>query len=311
MNGLRVLQPGLLTLIQDGGRLGQHRIGLTTGGPLDPFAFNWANRLCDNASDATALEISIGGLSLEAQVHTRVALCGGEMTLKINGHELERWHAHRVQPGDKIDVGYSKAGARAYLAVSGGFEITPQFGSTATVTREGIGGLNGSKLQQGDQLPCADRPAAQGYRLPQLYQPDYHRHWPLRVIVGYQQEAFSSLQLRRFFSSEYQVSDRADRMGYRLEGPSIAPSINGILSEGICLGAIQVPADGQPIVLLNDRQTIGGYPKLGSMFSLDTARLAQLLPGASVTFEEISQDYAHNHLHLARQYYHRVLAVPV
>ena len=301
MSGFKVIQPGLLTLIQDAGRYGHHRIGLTTGGPLDANAFKWANRLLGNPLDSSMLEVSIGGLVLEAEVNTYMVVTGAEMPLKINGQEQDRWHAHRVQPGDRIELGFSTQGARAYLAVSGGFQVADSFGSSATVTREGIGGLaNGNKLQQGDHLPCSEKTTSKAFRLPENHRPEYSDNISLRVITGYQQQVFSDADKRMFFSSEYQVTDRADRMGYRLAGPEVKPSINGILSEGICHGAIQIPADGQPIVLLNDRQTIGGYPKIGSMISLDTARISQLLPGAKVHFEEITIDDAHN-LHCLAQ----------
>ncbi|SEG16603.1 5-oxoprolinase subunit C family protein [Marinobacterium lutimaris] len=302
MSGLKVLQPGLMTLITDLGRFGHHRIGLTTGGPLDPFAFRWANRLLGNDDNATALEVSIGGLVIEAQVDTWVAFTGGEMPLKIGGEEVEGWTAHPVKAGQRIEAGFSKCGARGYLAVSGGFDIAPMFDSSATVQREKLGGLNGQKLQAGDLLPCAPAANAGGFTLPKQYRPDYASKAPLRVILGYQQDAFSEVQKQIFFTSTYKISDRADRMGYRMEGPAISPSINGILSEGICLGAIQVPADGQPIVLLNDRQTIGGYPKIGSLFSEDTARLAQMLPGTEVTFEPYTQAEAHNQLLLQKRF---------
>jgi biotin-dependent carboxylase-like uncharacterized protein len=311
MSGFRVLQPGLMTLITDRGRFGQHRIGLTTGGPLDPDAFDWANRLLGNDANATGLEISIGGLVLEAEVDSWIVLTGGELPLKINGTEMERWHAHPVRRGDRIEAGFSSAGARGYLAVSGGFQIEPMFGSTATVQREKLGGLNGAKLNSGDLLPCRPAADAGGWRLPVEHQPNYRDNRPLRVILGYQQWAFSEVQKQILFSSQYRVSDRADRMGYRLEGPAIAPSIDGILSEGICLGAIQVPADGQPIVLLNDRQTIGGYPKIGSLFSPDTARLAQMLPGSDISFEPFTQDEAHNQLLLRKRYQQQIRPIPV
>ena len=293
MSGFRVIQPGMLTLITDGGRYGCHRIGLTTGGPLDPTAFMWANRLCSNEINTTALELTVGGLVLEANTSTSIALTGAEMPLKINGEEVERWQTHPVKAGDRIEVGFSTAGARAYLAVAGGFDIAPQFGSTATVTREKLGGLNGNKLDAEDQLPCTNQ-SVPTLKLAEAERPNYQalNKQPLRVVLGYQREAFSDIKKRQFFSSDYTISSRADRMGYRLEGTPISPSINGILSEGICLGAIQVPADGQPIVLLNDRQTIGGYPKLGSVISIDTARLAQMMPGTAVQFEEISQEDA-------------------
>ena len=315
MSGFKVVQPGILSLIQDAGRFGQHHLGLTTGGPLDPFAFKWANRLCRNPLGATALEVSIGGLILEAQITTQICLTGASMPLKINGELRDSWRSQPILPGDKIELGYATAGCRAYLAVTGGFDIPLSFGSSATVSREAIGGLNGGKLKPGDLLPAANAShrgavsagnTSTGLVLAERYRPEYSKHAQLRVILGYQQHAFSRYQQRLFFGSDYRVSERCDRMGFRLEGPEIKPSISGILSEGICLGAIQVPADGQPIVLMNDRQTIGGYPKIGSVVSLDTAVLAQLLPGSSVSFKPISLEDAHNIHCLAASYFDRV-----
>ena len=300
LTGLRVRQPGLMTLIQDAGRFGQHHLGLTTGGPLDPDAFYWANRLCDNDAGATALEISFGGLVLEAEVDTRIALTGAELSLSINGQDCECWRSHAVRKGDLIELGYATEGCRAYLAVSGGFEIAPRFGSAATVVREGIGGLNGSKLAPGDFLPCQTDQDHRVWVMPPQHRPVQDRDVRLRVIPGYQIDHFDPVQQALFFSSEYRITERSDRMGYRLEGQAIRANINGILSEGICQGAIQVPADGQPIILLNDRQTIGGYPKLGSVFTPDLASLAQRTQGARVQFEPITIDDAHNQLWLGR-----------
>jgi allophanate hydrolase subunit 2 len=159
--------------------------------------------------------------------------------------------------------------------------------------------MTGGKLEPGDLLKCDSVSAAPCLRLAEADRPRYATHVQLRVVPGYQDHSFTRLQQRRFFSGIYTVTDRADRMGYRLQGPVIECALEGILSEGICHGAIQIPADGQPIVLLNDRQTIGGYPKIGSALSLDTAKLAQLMPGSTVGFEPISPYAAHNALHLA------------
>ncbi|GAA0703091.1 biotin-dependent carboxyltransferase family protein [Marinobacterium maritimum] len=307
---LRVRQPGLMTLIQDAGRFGQHHLGLTTGGPLDAEAFFWANRLCGNDAGAAALEVSFGGLVLEAEVATRIAVTGAEMKLSINGNECERWRSHAVAEGDLIELGYADAGCRAYLAVSGGFDIALQFDSASTVMREGIGGFDGGKLQPGDRLPCTVDRDRSGLLLPEACRPAYASDVQLRVIPGYQKDHFDPVQQALFFSSEYRTTERSDRMGYRLEGPAIRADIDGILSEGICQGAIQVPADGQPIILLNDRQTIGGYPKLGSVFTPDLARLAQLTQGARVHFEPITIDDAHNLLWLGRARRERIELMP-
>ena len=296
---MKVIQPGVMTLLQDGGRYGRHRIGLTTGGPLDREAFQWANRLCANDDNATAIEVSIGGLVLEVQTDTQVALAGADMVLKINKQAVSGWTTHAVKAGQRIELGYAQNGCRAYLAVAGGFSINPMFGSTATVVREKLGGLAGAALANGDVLPCSGGKNVPRMTLAMQHRPHYEKSITLRVIPGYQQRHFTPAQQALFFSSEYTISDQCDRMGYRLEGQAITAGISGMLSEGICYGAIQIPANGQPIVLLNDRQTIGGYPKMGSVLSLDIAKLTQLLPGGKVRFEAITMAEAHNALHLA------------
>ena len=303
MIGLTVIQPGIHSLLQDHGRYGHHSIGLTTGGPLDSQAFQWANRLCQNSPHCAAIEVTIGGLVLEANMDSSIALTGAAIPLTINKQPAALWQTHSVKAGDRIELGFAQTGSRGYLAVAGGFQASPSFGSQSTVPREGLGGLHqdGKPLHAGDQLPCTQltqRPPSQ--RLAESQRPslntDNSAH--CRVILGYQQQAFSAVQKQLFFSSAYKVTDSSDRMGYRLNGPAIKPSIDGILSEGICLGAIQVPADGQPIVLLADRQTIGGYPKIGSVLSLDLGKLGQVTPGGTVSFEAISIEQAHNALAL-------------
>jgi biotin-dependent carboxylase-like uncharacterized protein len=305
---LVVRQPGLLSLLQDSGRFGQHGIGLTTGGPLDLEAFALCQRLLGNAPGSTLIEASFGGLELEARVGTFLCVTGASMPLTINGREQALWTVHRIEAGDRISLGNAEAGCRSYLGVADGFDVPPQFGSTATVVREKLGGLRGEKLAPGDVLPCAAVSRRPLLQLPPAWRPQYRNQVTLRVIPGYQQAHFNRLQQRRFFSHRFTVSGNCDRMGYRLEGPAIRCDIEGILSEGICHGAIQIPADGQPIVLLNDRQTIGGYPKIGAALSLDTGALAQLQPGGGVYFAAISPHDAHNALHLAQA---RLRSIPL
>jgi biotin-dependent carboxylase-like uncharacterized protein len=302
---LEVTQPGVLALLQDSGRIGHHRIGLTTGGPLDRLAFDYCNRLLDNPPGATCIEVSFGGLELEAAVDTFICLTGADMPLTINGVTHPAWEVHPLSAGQTVALGYASRGCRAYLGVADGFQVNAEFGSAATVVREKLGGLNGDRLQPGDHLPCSETAARPLRYLPSQSQPRYYDRITVRVIPGYQEAAFNRLEQRRFFSQSFTVTDRCDRMGYRLEGPAIQCELDGILSEGICHGAIQIPADGQPIVLLNDRQTIGGYPKIGSALSLDTMRLAQLRPGGEVSFAPISVHEAHNILHLAHSFHQR------
>jgi biotin-dependent carboxylase-like uncharacterized protein len=299
VSALEVIQPGLMSLLQDQGRFGRADIGLTNGGPLDPLAARVANQLLQNSAAATLIEVSFGGLSLRAAIDTQIAVTGAELALTIDGAEQPMWTTLNLRAGEELTLGFSEQGCRSYLAVNGGFRIAPSFGSTATVVREGIGGLNGQRLAVGDILPIEASSAKERLWLPPRLRPRYHQRATVRVVPGYQQEHFPRLEQRRFFGSEYLVSQRCYRMGYRLEGPPVRCDIEGILSEGIAQGAIQVPADGQPIVLLNDRQTIGGYPKIGCALSLDCAALAQLRPGDSVRFTPISEHTAHNALHLA------------
>ncbi len=286
-------QPGLLSLLQDRGRYGAHGLGLTTGGPLDFHAFDWANRLLDNDANATCLEVGFGGLELEAEVATAFAITGANAPCRLDGEPIEQWRTYNLAPAARLEIGFATAGTRCYLAVAGGFTVAPSFGSTATVVREKIGGLSGDRLRAGDALPCASAPRERQQRLDEAERPAYGKTALLRVVPGYQQDAFDHVHRWRFYNTEYRVTDRGDRMGFRLEGESVHSDIVGMLSEGICHGAIQIPADGQPIVLLNDRQTIGGYPKIGAVIPADTARLAQLTPGSGVRFEAIGIEQAH------------------
>ena len=303
--GFLVKHPGVLTLIQDAGRFGAFNIGLTNGGPIDSHAFQWANRLCGNKLEASAIEISVGGLSLIAQVDCTIAVTGANMPLTINHQAKQLWRSLTIKAGDIIELGYASQGVRSYLAVAGGLTIPETFGSTATVCREGIGGLTGNKLNVGDILPCSNIIRKSNLVLSESQRPEYTKEIILHTIPSYQQKHFSSHQQRLFFSSEYLVSKSFDRMGYRLEGKKIQSDLNGILSEGICYGAVQIPADGQPIVLLNDRQTIGGYPKIGAVSSVDCAKLGQLNQGGKVHFEAISMEKAHNYYHLQFSHFNR------
>ena len=300
--GFLVKQAGVHTLLQDLGRFGRYSLGLTNGGPLDKTAFYWANRLVDNTTNSCALEVSVGGLSLIAQIDMVIAITGAPMPLTINGVEQSLWRSIQLYAGDEVTLSYSKAGLRSYLAVKGGFQTAKVFESRATVCREGIGGISGGPVKSNDVLPCLSSKIEHHVSLPSQHQPTYSKQVTLRTIPSYQQKHFSAISQRMFYSSEFCVSQHCDRMGYRLEGRAINADIDGIISEGICHGAVQIPSDGQPIVLLNDRQTIGGYPKIGSVVSLDTAKLAQLSQGAKVHFEPISMEKAHNiiHLHAAK-----------
>uniref|UniRef100_A0A486XN26 Allophanate hydrolase 2 subunit 2 n=1 Tax=Rheinheimera sp. BAL341 TaxID=1708203 RepID=A0A486XN26_9GAMM len=300
MSGFTVLAPGVLSILQDSGRFGKGGLGLTTGGPMDAPSAAWANRLMGNHSNATLIECSVGGLQLRAETHSFIAVTGAILPVSINGKAVEQWTVHQVQPGDLIELGMVSKGLRVYVAVAGGFSIAPEFGSTATVLREGIGGINGNKLQAGDILAAQTVIKLQRLGLPASYRPQFTQTLTLRLIEGYQASSFSATERQRFYLNSYQVTPQADRMGYKLKGAAIQCQQTQLLSEGICYGSVQIPPDGQPIVLLNDRQTLGGYPKIGSVLSLDCALLAQAGAGTEVYFTPISPHQAHNALCLAK-----------
>ncbi|MDQ2076012.1 biotin-dependent carboxyltransferase family protein [Marinimicrobium sp. ABcell2] len=285
-HGLGVIKPGILTLVQDLGRFGYQHLGLTTGGAADEQAHLWANRLLGNSAQSATLEICYGGLQLEAQVPTRIAITGADLQPTLNGQAIHTWQTHNLVAGDRLHFGHPKTGVRAYLAVQGGFTIEPSFGSVATVMREGIGGLDGKgrPLKSGDCVPCSATKPGPLMRVAPRYIPDYSQPLTIRVIEGHQSHQFHPEDRQRFYSASYRLSNHSDRMGARLEGPALKPRINGIVSEGINFGAIQVPPDGQAIILLKDRQTIGGYPKLGTAFARDLFLLAQRQPGALLRF---------------------------
>lgn len=289
---LEVLRPGFLALLQDYGRRGHREQGMAAGGPIDEHAFLWANRLLGNRFDAAQVESTLGRLQLRFTVPTQFALTGADMDARIDGERVAPWCTHAAAAGAILTLGTARSGLRAYIAVPGGFRVPQHHGSCATVIRERLGGLHrdGRPLGAGDVLPFEPGHPVPGRCVPAAYVPDYAAPLTLRVLPGYQYEEFPAEQRARLFAEEYVVSRDADRMGYRLSGPEIRWTGRGLVSEGISHGAIQVPPDGQPIVLLRDRQTIGGYPKLGCVASLDAARLAQCPPGFRLRFRPAALD---------------------
>lgn len=290
MTGFRVIKGGILSLVQDQGRYGYQHIGVTTGGPMDAMSANWANRLLDNSPDAPLLEITAGGLELESRTQTMVAVTGGDLNLTINGEPQAPWRSFWIKQGDRLKFGFPRYGFRAYLAVSGGFDIKPVLGSTATVMRDHLGGHrgDGSKLDDGDILECSHlQEEGISRQIPERYLPDFGSELVLQLIPGYQQEQFSKQAWSTFWKSEFTLSNDSNRQGARLEGPAIESPQNPMLSEGVCFGAVQVPHDGQPIIMLQDSQTLGGYPKLGALFPLDAFNLAQRAPGTKLRFRPV------------------------
>lgn len=292
---LRVERAGPLALLQDAGRFGVRRLGVTQGGPADLHAWAWANRLVGNPWGCAVLEITLGaGLTLVAEHDMVLAVAGADLEAMLDGRPVALWQAFRISAGQRLGFGTPRNGIRAYLAVAGGFRAEPVLDSVACVQRDRLGGLDGqgSKLATGDRLPvlleaqqleAQQRPMPAGAPpRPEAARPDYRAPPQLALVPGAQISAFDGGSLYQAFNSPWQVDPRADRMGVRLQGPKLLCDLQSMISEGIALGAVQVPPDGQPIVLLNDRQTIGGYPRLGTLTPLACSRLAQCAPGQEV-----------------------------
>lgn len=293
MSSLRVEASTPLCQLQDAGRFGVRHLGVTQGGALDWVSARWANWLLDNPADAAVAEITLGGFAVVAEADCRLALAGADLDARIDDEPLKPWHSFDLHKGQRLQFSQPLQGARAYLAAPGGFAAAQVLGSCATVVREGLGGLDGAgrALGKGDELRFDGRSQGRGV-VPEALRPRLEGEACLDLVMGAQLGEFSGQSLFDVFNSAWELDSRGDRMGIRLIGPALRYQGKPMISEGIPLGAVQVPPDGQPIVLLNDRQTIGGYPRLGALTPLSLARLAQCLPGEKVRFRAVVQDFA-------------------
>lgn len=292
-----VLEPGLLTTVQDRGRHGFQAFGMPVAGVMDEYASRVANLLVANDQYAAVLEITLLGPRLKILASTVLAVTGADLGAELNGRRLPLWQAVAARKGDELVFTGVRSGCRAYLAVAGGIAVPEVMGSRSTYLRGKIGGLNGRALKTGDRIPSGEPATAAwarvGSRVPPEFIPSYSSEIALRVISGPQDDHFTDAGLETFFHSEYTVTNEADRMGYRLEGPKIEHKGGAdIISDGIPLGAIQVPGHGQPIIMLADRQTTGGYTKIATVISADLHRIGQAKPGDKVRFSAVSRSEA-------------------
>lgn len=304
-----VVRPGLFTTVQDLGRPGYQRFGMPVGGAMDGIALRLANRLVGNADGAAGLEITLLGPELRFERPAVVALTGGEFSASLDGTPLPGWTALRVEAGSTLAVGERRSGARAYLAVSGGIDVPPVLGSRSTHVRSRTGGFEGRALAKGDVLtggaPSHEPRRLVGRSVATADRPVYSSAPTLRVLLGPQAGAFSPEAVEALTGSRYTVSPRSDRMGYRLAGPPLAHEGRAdIVSDATPQGALQVPANRQPILLMADRQTTGGYPKIAVVISADLPLAAQLVPGDTVGFTLVVVEAAR---HFLREQ-HRLLA---
>jgi antagonist of KipI len=284
---IAVIKPGMLTTVQDRGRWGYQSHGVPVAGPMDPLSHRLANLLVGNRVDAASLEITLLGPELEFQTERVIAICGAEFQVTMDGKPVQSNAAVLAAAGTRLKFGARRRGARAYLAVAGGIDVPPVLGSRATHVISAMGGFNGRPLRAGDRLPLGTAPTPQRTASPPadpvLSLPDGHA--TVRVLPGPQAERFASDALDVLQSAPYVIAQNSDRMGFRLDGPRLTHAAGAdIISDATPLGVLQVPASGGPILLMADRQTTGGYPKLATVIAADLPLAAQLAPGDRISF---------------------------
>ena len=295
---LTVLEPGTLTTVQDAGRVGWGRYGIPPSGPMDAAAFVAANRLVGNPAGAAALEITLTGPVLRAWRDCLIAVCGAEFELWAGDLAVPTWHAIYLRAGYALHFGRRLNGARAYFAVGGGIDVPLYLGSRATYVKGGFGGFEGRALRAGDRLPLGVSARSHpnggaGARWPIPSRMATLATPTVRVVLGPQEDHFSAETVDRFVGNCYEVTAAADRMGIRLQGARLDhEGETGIVSDGIVTGSIQIPPNGQPIVMMVDHQTTGGYPKIATVIQADLPLLAQRLPGDEVRFAQVTLDEA-------------------
>ena len=305
---LCIIRPGLLTTVQDLGRPGYQHIGVVVSGALDAVALRVGNLLVGNTEDAAGLEITLRGPTIRFKTDHLIALTGADLSPTLDGQPLPMHRPVAVRAGTVLAFGTARAGCRAYLAVAGSLAVPLVLGSRATYLRAALGGWHGRALLAGDELPIGE-PTATRQRLRQLVAPGSSvpgwaaARWTpgptlcptprpqpvIRAVRGPEYEQFSAASQRAFWHEPFAITPAADRMGYRLHGSDLKrETTTELLSSAVTFGTMQVPAGGQPIVLLADAQTTGGYPRLAQVITADFSALAQAMPGQMLRFQEVS-----------------------
>jgi antagonist of KipI len=296
-----VTRAGFLTSVQDLGRTGFRQFGVSTSGALDSFALRVANLLVGNDEGAAALEITLGGLQLRFEDERIVAWCGGEFDVQIGSRALPAGHVAYLQRGDELKFGLAQIGCRCWLAISGGIDVPVVLGSRSTDLRANFGGLEGRTLRDGEVVLLGPRPGSSppatgisSWTAPHDWASPAKRNPVLRFVRGADWDRFNASTLQRLTSESFNVSPDSDRMGVRFDGSELKrEDETDLISEAVAPGTIQVPPSGKPILLLGDCQTIGGYPKIAHVITVDLGIAAQLRAGDGVRFFEVSLQDAH------------------
>lgn len=293
MRALRIIEPGPLATVQDHGRFGFRDMGVPTSGAMDRQALRIGNLLVGNPGEAACIEITLGGFQAEFECAVHFALTGPEMEASLSGRALAAWGCHFAAEKDTIELASLASGSRACLVIQGGIDVPSVMGSRSTFLMGRFGGFEGRPLRKGDVLHIGTPSGRPVNEFPEGLIIPYSARPVLRVVPGPQDGCISPNGLRTFFSAEYEVSSRSDRMGSVLCGPPIEHKWGGdIISDGTCPGAVQVPGSGQPVILGNDCQTTGGYVKVANVIAADLSLAGQLKPGVRVRFEKVSLDQA-------------------
>jgi biotin-dependent carboxylase-like uncharacterized protein len=303
---IRVRQPGLLTTVQDTGRFGEYAIGMPPSGAMDLFSYQVGNYLVGNEDGAAGLEITYFGPQLEFTEDAVIAITGAEMPPKINGEEAATWEVLQVREGDVLSFDYLRNGARSYLAVAGGIDVPSFLHSRSTYTLIGLGGHEGRALQEGDELKTGesgDRSNRVGMAVAEKQIPRFAGEAEIRAIIGLCSYRLTGESLEEFLNTEWTVTPDADRIGYRYRGGELQfvereqPAGAGsdpanVVDLGYPVGSIQVPGGVEPIVLMNDAVTGGGYATIGTVISVDRDRLAQTKTNDKTRFRSVSLEEA-------------------
>ncbi len=290
-----VLKPGMLTTVQDNGRKDYLAFGMPQAGVMDRYAARMANLLCGNPLSAAVLEMTVTGGAFRFEQACRIAVCGAAMPVLINEKFVKSWTAIDIEQGDTLEVGLVTEGCRSYLAVSGGLDVPVVMGSRSTYFHAAIGGIEGRPLRAGDKIAIAEAMPiqTQPVSIPRKYIPQYSKEIQLRVVLGPQDDLFTQPGIDTFFGSEFVITNEADRMGYRTEGAPIEHKDKAdIVSDALVPGSIQVPGNGQPIIMMMDCGTTGGYAKIATVISPDLWKIAQAKPQDRIRFLACSDEDA-------------------
>jgi biotin-dependent carboxylase-like uncharacterized protein len=293
VDAFEVVKPGLLTTVQDLGRVGYQKYGVPTSGAMDRTAFRAANLLLDNEEELAGLEATAAGPTLRALADLTVVIVGADMQPLVDGKPVECGTAIDIRSGQTLELQRAQRGLRAYLAIAGGIDVPVMLGSRSTCLPAAFGGVQGRALREGDRLsinPVGRPPMAlSGRRLPAEWVEPIGEVLTARVVLGPQEDRFTPEGIDTFLSGSYRLTPQMDRMGARLQGPPIAHRCDAdIISDSTPMGAVQVPPDGQPMILLADRQTTGGYAKIAVVVQEDIFQLGQATPGQAIRFRRIS-----------------------